>query len=93
MYFLLLYNDFKILLAGCSPLYILAHISATILSKEKKKEKTDNACEGHMEILILRTDSAIFDLYESKQNSACSLQGMPKVSPTPNVIEVSLVAL
>jgi hypothetical protein len=52
MYFLLLYNDFKNLLADCSPLHILAHISATILTKEKKKGKTENDCEDHMEILI-----------------------------------------
>jgi len=91
MYFLLLYNDFKNLLAVCCPLYILAHISATTLSIENKKGKADNDCEDSMEILILRTDSAIFDLYESRENSACSLQCMLKVSPTPNVIEVSLV--
>jgi hypothetical protein len=68
MYFLLLYNDFKNLLSVCSSLYILAHISATIFSIEKKEGKAENDHEDHMEILILRTDSAIFDLYESKEN-------------------------
>jgi len=90
MYFLLLHNDLKNLPAVCSPLYILAHISATILSIEKKKKgKTDNDCEDRMEILILRTDSAIFDWYKSRENSACILQCMLKVSPTQNVIEVN----
>jgi hypothetical protein len=59
MYFLLLYNDFKNVLAVFSPLYILAHISATTLSIENKKEKVDNDCEDRTEILIVRTDSAI----------------------------------
>jgi hypothetical protein len=68
MYFLLLYNDFKNLLAACSSLYILTHISATIFSIEKKKGKAENDYEDHMEIMILRIDSAIFDLYESKEN-------------------------
>ena len=68
MHFLLLYNDFKNLLADCSSLHILAHISTTIFSIEEKKGNAKNDYEDHMEILILRTGSAIFDLYESKKN-------------------------
>jgi hypothetical protein len=66
------------------------------IEKEKKKSKflTENSeCEDHTKIQILRTGSAIFVLYEPKDNSAYSLQCMVKVSPKRNAIEIGLVPL